>query len=76
MLSFKAFYCISTTRIKSDNEIFHLQPCKSINTIPLNYSQTDTYIKLMKSMYDYCQNYSYDFDSIKKDLPFSIQSNY
>lgn len=75
VLSFKAFYCVSTTRIKMLKNKFHLQPCKSINTSELKYLKTDTYTKLMEAMYEYCQNYSYDFDSIKKDLPFSIHTN-
>ena len=75
VLSFKAFYCISTTRIKLDNNIYHLQPCKTINTTPLNCIKTDTYTKLMTSLVDYCQQYSYDVEFMKKDYPFSVANS-
>ena len=75
VLSFKAFYCVSTTRIKIQDKMYHLQPCKSINTALLNYSQTDTYVKLMKAMYEYSMEYSYDFKHTEKDLAYTISSH-
>ena len=74
VLSFKAFYCVSTTRIKVQDNMYHLQPCKSINTALLNYSQTETYVKLMKAMYEYSMEYSYEFKQSQTDLAYSISS--
>ncbi len=74
VLSFKAFYCVSTTRIKIQDNRYHLQPCKSINTALLNYSQTETYDKLMKALYEYSMEYSYEFKQSEIDLAYSISS--
>ena len=56
----KALYCVSTTRLSLQDNVYQLQPCRRFDNESLTIAPSKTYDDLMQGVHTFMDSYSYN----------------
>ena len=56
----KALYCVSTTRLSLQDNVYQLQPCRRFDNESLTIAPSNTYDDLMQGVHAFMDSYSYN----------------
>ncbi len=58
----KALYCVSTTRLSLQDNVYQLQPCRRFDNESLTIAPSKTYDDLMQGVHAFMDSYSYNMN--------------